>query len=253
MRNFLYVISLFLFFVSCDEIQKIIDNTAESTGKKTETESDKKNTGLRENYYPNGELKSSVNYKDGVKHGVAKNYYENGNLKLAMTYENGKKTGASYFYYEDGQLYRESIYKNDKLDGVRKVYADGKLKSEVIYKNGYPSKGLKEYLLNGKLKTKYPGILIKPIDKRLIDGSYTLDIYFSESHQKDEFYIGKLAEGNFVHDGLEKVITDRGHGKITFFVPPGGFVMKQLNIVGVHTTKQGNPFVSTRTYNLSIE
>ena len=253
MRYFLIFVSFSLIVISCDQIDKIISNTANTVSDKSDSNPENISTGLREKFYPNGKIKSSINYKDGIKHGTAKNYYDNGNLKLSMTYDNGKKTGKSSYYYEDGQLYRESFYINDQLDGLRKVFKNGKLKSEIPYRKGHPGKGIKEYLLNGKLKTKYPKILVKPIDKRLIDGSYILDIYFSESHVKDKFYVGELEDGIYVHDGLETLIPNRGHGKLMIFVPPGGFIMKKLDIIGVHTTKQGNPYVTTRTYNLSVE
>lgn len=252
MRYFLLLHSFIFLFSSCDSINKLINNTVKNANS-TKSESKGKFTGLREQHYSSGKIRSAVNYIKGVKNGSAKNFYENGKVKLEMNYEDGKRNGKSFYYYENGDLYRESNYKNDKLYGIRKVYSGDKLKSETPYKNGEPGKGLKEYLLNGKLKTKYPKILVKPIDKRLTQGTYILDIYFSDSNIKDEFYFGKLKDGIFVHSKMESITVNRGHGKFTAHIPPGNFIMKKLDIVGVHITKQGNPYVTTRTYNLSIE
>lgn len=253
MRYFLFFLAFITVLSSCDNLNSLakkLEGKAENSGEKDST---KKNTGLREQHFPSGSLRSSVNYKDGVKHGEAKNYYENGKVKLAMTYNNGKKEGKSYFYYKDGSLYRESDYIENKLDGIRKIYKSGKLKAEIPYKAGQPGKGLKEYLLNGKLKTKYPKIVVVPVDKRLTTGEYHLDIYFSESNTKDAFHLGELHEGKFVHDRLAPINVSKGRARLTIDVIPGTFIMRKLSIIGVHNTKQGNPYITSRSYNLSIE
>lgn len=252
MKNLLVLFTISILLFSCDRISKFLDAEANKTKDPT-SESTKNFTGLREQHHRNGNLRSAINYKDGKKHGVARNYYDNGKVKLELNYENGMRSGKSLYYYENGDLYRESYYKNDKLDGIRKVYKNKKLKSEVSYLEGEPGKGLKEYLLNRNLKTKYPRINVRTIDRRLADGTYILDIHFTDSHPKDAFYFGKLKQGKYIHSGLENIPSSKGHGKYTIVIPPGAFIMKTLNIVGVHNTKQGNPYVTTRTYNLSIE
>ncbi len=246
--SLLILISIF----SCDQIIRLKNNIDSSIEKDTKSTKKIKN-GLLKQYYSDGKIKSAVNFMDGKREGEAKNYYENGNIKLSMVYKNGKKDGKSLFYYENGELYRESNYKNDELDGERLVYAKGKVKSRIVYKNGYPGLGLQEYLVNGKLKTSFPELVISPIDNRLKNGLYHLDIYFSDAHPKDEFYLGELLEGKFVHSGLGRIDAENGHGRFTIPVPPGSYVMRTINIVGVHQTRLGNPYVRTRSYNLSIE
>lgn len=253
MRYFLLFFTLITVLSSCDHINRLAEKLEGNSENSKNKDTGKKNTGLREQHFPNGSLRSSVNYLNGVKHGEAKNYYENGQVKLAMNYNKGIREGKSFYYYEDGKLYRESNYLDNKLDGIRKIYKNGKLKAELPYKADKPGKGLKEYLLNGKLKTKYPNIIINAKDKRLTTGKYHLDIYFSESNTKDEFYMGELDERKFVPAASFPIDASRGRARITIDVLPGTFIMKKLNIIGVHKTKQGNPYVTTRSYNLSIE
>lgn len=253
MKYFLLYFACITLLSSCDKLSQLAKNLDATAENSSDKDSKKKNTGLRKQYFTNGNLRSAVNYKDGVKHGEAKNYYDNGKVKLAMTYNNGKREGKSYFYYKDGQLYRESNYFENQLDGIRKIYKNGKLKAEIPYKADQPGKGIKEYLLNGKLKTNYPKIIISPKDQRLTTGEYHLDIYFSEVNPKDEFYLMELVDGKFVPPGSFPIDASKGRARITIDVLPGTFIMKKINIIGVHKTKQGNPYVLSRSYNLSIE
>ncbi len=252
MRNFLLFIALAWVISSCEQINRSFNGQKDKVEKSNNKYKTK--TGQRVSRYPNGKLRSTVNYKNNIKHGEAKNYYENGKVKMAMTYKNGLKQGKAYFYYENGEIYRESNYHNGKLDGIRKIYRSGKkISAEIPYKNGNPGTGLKEYLINGELKTKYPKIIVKPVDARQTSNEYHLDIYFSKKNSKDEFYYGELLEGKFVQDDLYSFGSTNGRARFTIPVEPGSTITKKINIVGVHRTKQGNPYVTTRSYNLSVK
>ena len=253
MRIFLLFIALAWVISSCEQINRSSKGQKGKVEKSSNKYNNKTKTGLRESRYPGGELRSTVDYKDGIKHGKAKNYYKNGKVKMAMTYSNGIKQGKAYYYYENGEIYRESNYLNGKLDGIRKIYRNGRLTAEIPYKNGNPGTGLKEYLINGKLKTNYPKIIVNPVDDRQSSEEYHLDIYFSKKNPKDEFYFGKLVEGKFIHDDLHSFAATNGRARFTIPIVPGTTITKKLNIVGVHRTKQGNPYVTTRSYNLSVK
>lgn len=249
MKYFLLFFAFAIVISSCENISRYKKTLDEKSVKKAFP---KKKSGLRKQRYPNGNLRSSVNYKDDIREGDAKSYYDNGQVKLTMTYKDGKKEGKSIFYRKNGKLYRESNYKIGQLDGIRTVFSNDKIKAKIPYKKGKPGIGLKEYLVNGKLKTSYPKIIVKPIDNRQSSGKYILDIYFSKTHPKDEFYMGELLDGKFVHDGLMRLSGTKGHGIFKIPIMPGVFIMKKMKIIGVHNTLQGNPYVTTRTYNLSI-
>lgn len=99
--------------------------------------------GLWRSYYENGNLKSSVNYKDGKVDGIAYFYYndgketpmaevifvqdiingvyqeffQNGAQKAKLNYEDGKLNGDAEFYYPTGRLKIEGKYKDDEKKG----------------------------------------------------------------------------------------------------------------------------------------
>ena len=250
MRIFLILLVCALSGVSCDKLFKLQEKvkTTESASTSAnnedqETDVDKKYTGTRIQNYPNGKIKSSVQYVDGRRNGEAKNFYEN-----------GKKQGTTFYYYQDGKVYRESHYVDDKLDGLRKVYnSSGRVMAEMPYKNGYPGKGLQEFLLNGNPRTKFPSLQIRTIDDRSTSGLCHLEMSFSEMNPKDEFYVGTLLEGKYLHENLDVVNTSGGIGRITFNVPTGAYVNRKLNIIGVHMTKLGCQYVTTREYTVVVE
>lgn len=124
-------------------------------------ESDEPFTGEVRSYYNNGVVKSSVEYKDGLKdgathyfygngnekrqevytngviHGMITEYYDNGNLKFEVEFGNGMRNGAFRSYYEDGQLKVEEEYINGKKEGRARKYSNrGKLAREAFFENG---------------------------------------------------------------------------------------------------------------------
>lgn len=209
----------------------------------------------RKTFYDNGQVRAEVPYKDGKKHGVANNYYENGNVKLSIPYTNGLRNGVSKYNYEDGKLYRETPYLNDKIHGLRKVYASGKLQAEIPYHLGIPCTGLKEYYLSGKQKTDFPYISVNTRDDRLKSGVYYVMVKFSKTHPEDEFWLGNLNQNGCIENilSLQQIPTEKGIGTLEMSIPAGAYVMQKLSIIGKHKTKQGNPYVTTRDYNLVIE
>lgn len=142
-------------------------------------------------YHANGNLKTIVNYKDGVKDGISYLYYDDGEtIQLALPYEDGKRQGTSKKYFKTGDLYAETTYEHNDLHGVRKTYfRSGKTKAEFPYGYGFPGVGVVEYLTNGE-KKQMPEI------------TYTQEasiIYLttSEPCKSAEFHIGSLIEDQY--------------------------------------------------------
>ena len=250
--SYLFLIAVFSFSLhSCDQLKpgnkKSGQENKESTGTKDKTT-------LRKSHYPNGKLMSEVNYRNGKKHGLAKNYYQNGNLKLKLYYENGVKHGLGITYYESGKKYRETTYVNGKIDGIRKVYREGgALMAEIPYKNGHVGKGLKEYLLNGKPKTKFPYLIVKTVDNRVFNDEFLVQVYFSEKSRKPEFYVGQLTDGKYLNDDLQKLQVIDGKGTMYLRIHPGSMAMKTLYFTGKTVTRMRSPYLTSKSYNLSIE
>jgi len=118
---------------------------------------------LWRSYYRNGNLKNSVNYKDGKVEGVAffyfddKNeiklaeinyqedlinglyleFYKNGAQKAKIQYEEGKLNGDAEFYYKTGSIKIKGKYKNNNKKGKWIFYNK---KGEVINKERMRSK-----------------------------------------------------------------------------------------------------------------
>lgn len=133
-----------------------------------------------EEYYPNGQLMSTVPSKNGIRHGKMEMYFENGKLKYEGNFLNDKQEGLWKLYYENGDLQRENIFKNhikisqkeyysgnqiksegkydeinqDKIGKWQFYFENGQLEKEEIYNNGI-CESLKEWDENGKLIKEY--------------------------------------------------------------------------------------------------
>lgn len=118
--------------------------------------------GIWRTFWPDGNLKSEVVYRDNKKNGLEMNwynrtncvkkeaYYYNGQLDGTVTfynknckkefvenYKNGIKEGLEISYYPNGNIKAEGYYKKGNLDGVYKVYTKaGKFDFESRTTNG---------------------------------------------------------------------------------------------------------------------
>ena len=90
---------------------------------------------VEKEYYPNGKLKSVLNYKKGQLEGIALYYYENGVLKERVNYRKGKRERTGTTYYESGKLKEEITYVNGMRENVKLYSEDGTLISESVYKD----------------------------------------------------------------------------------------------------------------------
>lgn len=57
-----------------------------------------------ETYWEKNNIKTTVEWKDGMQNGVTKSYYPNGQLEKIMHFENGKLHGSYQTFFENGQL-----------------------------------------------------------------------------------------------------------------------------------------------------
>ena len=111
-------------------------------------------TGIVKGYYSNNQLKSSINYEEGIPNGLSRVYYENGNIMLEIVFTNGKRWHQKK-YYENGNLMSEAFFNEEKLNGpLTEYYENGKIKMEAYFQNDEPDGIYKDYYQNGQLKTK---------------------------------------------------------------------------------------------------
>jgi len=86
---------------------------------------------VEKEYYPNGKMKSVLNYKNGQLEGIALYYHENGNLKERVNYRRGKRERTGTTYYESGKLKEEITYEDGEPVLVKAFDENGKLLSET--------------------------------------------------------------------------------------------------------------------------
>ncbi len=201
-------------------------------------------------------LKNEITFKNGKKNGIAKSYYKSGKIHNQVTYLNDIKNGEAIVYYENGNIYQSTQYDSGKMSGIRKKYREnGQLMAEIPYLNDMPCKGLKEYLLDGSIKKKYPKIVIKPIDNILKNGSYILRFEISDKSKKVEYYPGiQLPKNGCFTEKINPMSSQiKGVTQLRFDVPTGMFLMEEIKMTAVVTTILGNPFVTDISYNLALE
>jgi hypothetical protein len=207
--------------------------------------------------WPNGKTKSEAVYKNGMRNGVAKTFDKNGAIILELPYVNDIREGTSKKYYEGGKaLAQTTEYKNDKMNGIQTKYRwNGDVMSEARYENDFPCAELREYLENKNLKKKYPHIEIKVEDRIKTTGVYKLKISLSDRVRSVKFYEGKLSASGCLSDRLNYLLLDEGTktAEISWHLPPGSFVMEELNIIAAYETLMGNTAIAQHKYHVSID
>lgn len=183
-------------------------------------------------YYPDGRLKSEIEYAENVQHGMAKMYYEN------------------------GKLYRETPYKMGKKEGLRKVYRkNGKLLAEIPYMEDQLGVGTVEYTPEEKPKKLLPDIKIQveTIDQLSGENRYIVRISLTEGYKNVQYYLGELVEGKYKHKDLIPMESEGGVLEMKFEVPPGSRLIESFNIVAETKTQMQNPYLLQHRLQLAAE
>ena len=85
-----------------------------------------------EEYYPSGKLKSTISFKDGVRHGHQNIYYETGELMYEGEWGNDQQEGVWKLYHETGELKRENIFDNHEKVSLKEYNMEGNLILEEL-------------------------------------------------------------------------------------------------------------------------
>jgi hypothetical protein len=244
------IVALFcLAIISCNQPSKKED---EKQGKDAVAPRD----GVVEAHFPDGKLRASIPMKNGKKHGTAIEYFQSGSKYQEIDYQEGIKDGWARTYFENGQLSQETPYENGKIHGLQKKFrVNGKPAAEAMYYQDRPCKGLKEFLVDGSLKKKYPKIVFTPIDRVLAESEYTLRISLSDKVKEVEYFKGKLGTHGEIASDTEKIwSTDRqGVADLKYMVLPGTFVMEKVTIIAKIKTVQGNYYITEGQFNVAAE
>lgn len=207
-------------------------------------------------YFKSGKIAAVMNFKAKKLDGKAVKYFEDGVTKRSeLNYSAGLLVGNQRRYYESGALYKEEMYVGDKRNGITKKYREGgNLMSEATFKDGFAGANLKEYLTNGKLKTKYPKIVIEELDQLAFNGSYQLKVFLSDNSAKVKFYIGKLDEGIYLSDEImPQYATDDGILNFTINLERGEIAKGEYNIIAKVITRLNNVYITTRKHTVEIK
>lgn len=173
--------------------------------------------GIREDYWPNGNIKVRINYvngeqmgkaihyyetgeveeinflRKGVLYGLMKSFYKSGKPKYVRKYWNNKIVDTSYTYYEDGNLKNFSVTKLDTISGSTfgkelRYYENGEIHMESGIKNDLPHGILIKYYRNGNRKSW------QEVNENKINGKF---ITYYENGKKKK--VGK-AKNNVLKD-----------------------------------------------------
>ena len=116
--------------------------------------SNNRRLGIWKRYWPNGKLKSEINYKRGQPRGIYKTYFPNGKVEEAGAWDLDRNTGDFKRYHPNGKVAQEFTFNEYGLrDGKQKYYHEnGALAVEIDVKEGKEDGTLKRYYANGDLK-----------------------------------------------------------------------------------------------------
>lgn len=90
--------------------------------------------GVQEYYYENGQVKSQIQYSEGLLNGKTTLYFPDGRKKREIEFKQGKLHGWERLWNEQGILLSETYYENDVPSGVsKKWYPNGQIAKEMIY------------------------------------------------------------------------------------------------------------------------
>ena len=78
--------------------------------------------GLYMNFYPDGSVKDSGYYKNGLRHGIWEEWLDDGNTKSHGFYTSGHKTDTWKFYDKEGTLRYVKTYNRDGKEIYRKSF-----------------------------------------------------------------------------------------------------------------------------------
>ncbi len=88
-------------------------------------------------YYENGNVKSNIHFKDGVRDGEAVFYREDGSKKEELNYINGKVEGLVRIYDDNGTLREMFTIENGKREGPTTMFdSTGNYIEDIFYENG---------------------------------------------------------------------------------------------------------------------
>lgn len=135
--------------------------------------------GMARYYYPNGKLKKTIYYKNGLAEGYSKVYGNNGRVLTLFEYKKGyivsrerinrydrknRKNGRWKWFFSEGSLKKEGVYSNGLKDGYFKHYDEkGNLSKVEKFVNGELQEDAREVINLEVVTDYYPDGSIKTV------------------------------------------------------------------------------------------
>lgn len=114
---------------------------------------DNRKEGVWKKYWPNGKLRSEINYFKGRPTGEYHLFYENGKTEEHGSWSSNKNTGDFKRFYDNGNPQQHFLFTDDgKRNGLQKYFHEnGKMALEVNIVNGAESGVMRRYNPDGSL------------------------------------------------------------------------------------------------------
>lgn len=133
MKKLGILLFLSMLFISCKDKEVHSSKLQQRNGLVYEINQKKEFTGtaITTSRYGNT---TKTPYKKGKKDGLMEDYWKNGQLKSSTPYKNGKIEGTCLEYFDNGQLVRQKVYKDDVLiDHISMNFQTGKIEKREIF------------------------------------------------------------------------------------------------------------------------
>ena len=105
-------------------------------------------TGTKSEFYPDGQKRAEMYYKNGRRFGISNAWHENGQKWARADFKNGLPEGRSIIWYESGLVKKMDMYFEKGIpDGEAKYWHENdQLLYDAVYNNGIPEsmKGWRE-------------------------------------------------------------------------------------------------------------
>ena len=154
-------------------------------------------TGTKSEFYPNGEKKAEMYYKNGRRFGISTAWHENGKKRAQVNFKNGLPEGRSIIWYESGLVKKMDMsFEKGIPDGEAKYWYDNdQLLYDAVYNDGIPE-SMKGWRENGDSWFHYEFKSKNIVDKTWNTKGELLDSKGLEATQEmDKFQ--KIVEENF--------------------------------------------------------
>jgi antitoxin component YwqK of YwqJK toxin-antitoxin module len=158
MRNIRSILSILFIitFFGCSNKQEKVIKFYPNGNLMTEVElrNGEKN-GKHIEYYENGSVKSVSYWIKNLKQDYDTTFYENGNIESIASWKNTQQNGEAKFFYRNGNLRSVSNWQMDVPTGEGRIYYENGEIKEIYYKKEGGITGLnRQYYDNGNLKVK---------------------------------------------------------------------------------------------------